>query len=457
MQLIEFKKKTDTCDIEYVLEEFGAGRIKDGDNVRIRGSILKIKMMSGFAFINIRGARHVLQCTWEEEHYKEKIKDLSAEECVVVDGILKEDARSSLGFEVHIRDVTRVSGRAAVLPVEISSDAKIDKLTLNTLLDNRVLTVRNPEVRAILRIADGVMYSFRDFLRREGFVEFVPPKFVQAGAEGGADMFEVDYFGQKVYLNQSPQMYKQIMVGAFTKVYTVGPVFRAEKYSTNRHINEFQGLDLEMGYIDSFEDLITLETRMMRHMFRILNEEYSTELEIIAGEGFRLPEITKCPVIRFVEAKKLYADAHPGKEGQKALLEPDFAPDEEKWLGEYFNREYDSPLVFVTHYPAVKRPFYAMDDPEDPRFTLSFDLLLNGLEITTGGQRIHDYEEQVNKMKKRGMDIDQFEDYLTMHKYGMPPHGGMGLGMERIVQNLLGLTTIKQAAAFPRDRERIRP
>ena len=158
-----------------------------------------------------------------------------------------------------------------------------------------------------------------------------------------------------------------------------------------------------------------------------------------------------------MEAKQLYADAHPGSLGQQALLEPDFAPDEEKWLGEYFNKEYNSPLVFVTHYPAVKRPFYTMDDPEDPKYTLSYDLLLNGLEVTTGGQRIHDYEEQVEKMKKRGMNIDDFEDYLTMHKYGMPPHGGMGLGLERIVENLLGLSNIKLATAFPRDRERLRP
>ncbi len=212
-----------------------------------------------------------------------------------------------------------------------------------------------------------------------------------------------------------------------------------------------------MGFIDSFEDLIKLEARMMRHMFKVINEQYAPELEIILGNDARLPEITKAPTIKFIEAKKLYADAHPGKVGQQAMLEPDFAPDEEKWLGDYFNEQHGSPLVFVTHYPSVKRPFYAMDDPEDPKYTLSFDLLLNGLEITTGGQRIHDYEEQVAKMKKRGMDIENFDDYLTMHKYGMPPHGGMGLGMERIVENLLNLANIKQATAFPRDRDRLRP
>jgi nondiscriminating aspartyl-tRNA synthetase len=175
------------------------------------------------------------------------------------------------------------------------------------------------------------------------------------------------------------------------------------------------------------------------------------------GKGAQLPELTRFPSIKFLEAKKLYAAANPGTKGQQSLLEPDFAPEEEKWLGDYIMKEYGSPIVFVTHYPSVKRPFYAMDDPADPTYTLSFDMLLNGLEVTTGGQRIHDYEEQVAKMKRRRMNPEDFEDYLTMHKYGMPPHGGMGLGLERIVGHILGLENVKQATAFPRDRERLKP
>lgn len=457
MKFIDYEKKVDTSDIEYIIRAFESGSLKSGDAVTVKGSLHRIKDMSGFAFVNIRAQRTVFQCIWDAEKSKCNIKDFSLEECVVAQGVIVAEERSRLGFDIQIVDMKRVSGKTALLPIEISNNRKIDKLNLNTLLDNRIITLRNPKARAIIRIADGVMYAFRDFLRKEGFVEFVPPKMVQAGAEGGADMFEVDYFGQKAYLNQSPQMYKQIMVGVFTKVYTVGPVFRAEKYSTNRHINEFQGLDLEMGFIDSFEDLMKLEARMMKYMFEVLNEQYAPELDLCLGEGKRLPEITDVPQIRFMEAKKLYAKSHPGKVGEEALLEPDFAPDEEKWLGEYFNDKYNAPLVFITHYPSVKRPFYAMDDPDDVTYTLSFDMLLNGMEVTTGGQRIHDYEEQVEKLKKRGMNPEDFEDYLTMHKYGMPPHGGLGLGLERIVENLLGLSTIKLATAFPRDRDRIRP
>ncbi len=457
MEFLNTEKKLDTTDIAYVIDGFKNGTIADGDNVRVKGTLHRIKEMSGFAFVIVRTARSVFQCIWEEGISNVNIKDFSVEECVIIDGTLIKEERSRLGFDIRINEMTRISGRAEIPPIEIGNDKKIEKLNLNTLLDNRVLSLRNPKVRAILKIADGVLYSFREFLRQEGFTEFVPPKMVTAGAEGGADMFEVDYFGQKAYLNQSPQTYKQMMVGVFQKVFTVGPVFRAEKYSTNRHINEFQGLDLEMGFIESFEDLMELEARMFKFMFKTLNEQYAPELEMYLGKDARLPELESFPKIKFMDAKKLFADAHPGKQGELALLEPDFAPEEEKWLGEYFLKEYNAPIVFITHYPTVKRPFYTMEDPENREYTLSFDMLLNGLEVTTGGQRIHDYEMQVAKMKARGMDIAEFEDYLTMHKYGMPPHGGMGLGLERIVQNILGLDNIKQATAFPRDRDRLRP
>ena len=457
MEFLNAEKRIDTADIAYVIEGFKNGTIKDGDKLNLKGTIHRIREMSGFAFVVIRTGKMTFQCVWEEGISQCNIKDFSVEECVTIDGTLVVEERSRLGFDVRINNMSRISGKAEVPPIEISNDKKIEKLNLNTLLDTRIISLRNPKMRAILRVADGVMYAFRNFLREEGFTEFVPPKMVESGAEGGADMFEVDYFGKKAYLNQSPQMYKQIMVGVFQKVFTVGPVFRAEKYSTNRHINEFQGLDLEMGFIDSFEDIMELEARMFKYIFKVLNEEYSAELEMFLGKDARLPELECFPKIRFMEAKKLFADAHPGPQGENALKEPDFAPEEEKWLGEYFLKEYNAPIVFVTHYPTVKRPFYAMDDPEDTNYTLSFDMLLNGLEVTTGGQRIHDYEMQVAKMKERGMDIDDFEDYLTMHKYGMPPHGGMGLGLERIVQNILGLDNIKKATAFPRDRDRIRP
>ncbi|MGN0719688.1 MAG: aspartate--tRNA(Asn) ligase [Anaerovoracaceae bacterium] len=450
MDFVQYDRPREVRDIEIVIQQFADGSLKDGDAVKVRGAVHRIKDMGDFAFVIIRSPRRTFQCIWETADAAQK---LSPEDWILIDGAIAVDERSPLGFDIRITAVEKVGGAAEKLPLEISNDRKMKNLQLETLLDNRVVTLRNPRIRAIMRVADGVMYGFRQFLREEGFTEFVPPKMVMGGAEGGADMFMVKYFDQRAYLNQSPQQYKQTMVGVFEKVFTVGPVFRGENSNTPRHLTEFQGLDLEMGFIESFQDLMELETRMFRYIFHLLNTEYAAELDLVLGAGRRLPELDKVPQIKFADAKELYAQ----KSGKKITDPVDLAPEEEKWLGQYFLEETGSPLVFVTHYPSVKRPFYAMDDPENPRYTLSYDLLLYGLEITTGGQRIHDYDQQVAKMKKRHMDPADFENYLTMHKYGLPPHGGFGLGLERIVQKLLELDNIREASAFPRDRNRLVP
>lgn len=450
MDFVQYDRPREVRDIEIVIQQFADGSLKDGDAVKVRGAVHRIKDMGDFAFVIIRSPRRTFQCIWETTDAAQKV---SPEDWVLIDGTIAVDERSPLGFDIRISAAEKVGGAAEKLPLEISNDRKMKNLQLETLLDNRVVTLRNPRIRAIMRVADGVMYGFRQFLREEGFIEFVPPKMVMGGAEGGADMFMVKYFDQRAYLNQSPQQYKQTMVGVFEKVFTVGPVFRGENSNTPRHLTEFQGLDLEMGFIESFQDLMELETRMFQYIFRLLNTEYAAELDLVLGAGRRLPELDKVPQIKFADAKELYAQ----KSGKKITDPVDLAPEEEKWLGQYFLEETGSPLVFVTHYPSVKRPFYAMDDPENPRYTLSYDLLLYGLEITTGGQRIHDYDQQVAKMKKRHMDPADFENYLTMHKYGLPPHGGFGLGLERIVQKLLELDNIREASAFPRDRNRLVP
>ncbi len=450
MDFVQYDRPREVRDIEIVIQQFADGSLKDGDAVKVRGAVHRIKDMGDFAFVIIRSPRRTFQCIWETADAAQK---LSPEDWILIDGAIAVDERSPLGFDIRITAVEKVGGAAEKLPLEISNDRKMKNLQLETLLDNRVVTLRNPRIRAIMRVADGVMYGFRQFLREEGFTEFVPPKMVMGGAEGGADMFMVKYFDQRAYLNQSPQQYKQTMVGVFEKVFTVGPVFRGENSNTPRHLTEFQGLDLEMGFIDSVQVLMELGTRMFRYIFHLLNTEYAAELDLVLGAGRRLPELDKVPQIKFADAKELYAQ----KSGKKITDPVDLAPEEEKWLGQYFLEETGSPLVFVTHYPSVKRPFYAMDDPENPRYTLSYDLLLYGLEITTGGQRIHDYDQQVAKMKKRHMDPADFENYLTMHKYGLPPHGGFGLGLERIVQKLLELDNIREASAFPRDRNRLVP
>lgn len=448
MEILDMTRYTGKYDVENIIEKFENGEIKNGDKVELEGMIHRIRAMKSFAFFVLRTRRNLVQCVYEPKDGDKPVSEFSEEDSVRLAGTLVEDKRSALGFEIHIESIDALSKPAAQLPVVINKK-KLD-CNVDIKLDYRPASLRNPHERAAIKIVDGIINSFRIFLHGEGFTEFVPPKIVSAGAEGGADMFEVDYFGEKALLNQSPQMYKQMMVGVFKKVYTVAPVFRAEKHSTSRHINEFEGLDLEMGFIDSFEDVMAVEARFMKFMFEYLKKEYSAELKELNVE---LPEIGDIPVFKFMEIKKIIA-----KEYDREFRNPnDLDPEEERLIGEYCMKKYGSPLVFVTHYPSKKRPFYAMDDPENPKYTLSFDLLLNGAEVTTGGQRIHDYHMQLDKINARGMDAKEFSDFLMMHKYGMPPHGGLGIGLERLAMKLLGVDNIRTVTAFPRDIGRIRP
>ena len=448
MEYISLEKKVDNFDIETIIEKYKKGEIKNNDIVKVKGYIHRIRKMSGFAFVILRTSRRLIQSVFTDGESKGSIDNYEEEDTVILTGTIVNDERSKMGFELRVIEIEKLSSPVENLPIVINKK-QVD-CNIDVLLDNRIITMRNPYERAIFKLVDGILFAFRDFLRQEGFTEFIPPKIVQAGAEGGADMFQIEYFDKLAYLNQSPQMYKQIMVGVFNKVFTTSPVFRAEKHGTRRHINEFEGLDLEMGFIDSFEDIMVLEARMMKYLVDVLNKAYALELEEI---NLKLPEVKDIPMIKFAEIKDLIAKEYNRPYRDKFDLEPE----EEKLIGKYFNEKYNSQFVFITHYPEKKRPFYAKEDPTDSNYTLSFDLLLNGAEITTGGQRINDYNEQVAKMQRRGMDITQFEDYLTMHKYGMPPHGGLGIGLERLSMKLLQLENIRMTTAFPRDMERLRP
>ena len=263
-------------------------------------------------------------------------------------------------------------------------------------------------------------------------------------------MFKLSYFHRPAVLQQSPQLYKQMMVGVFDRVFETGPVFRAEKHNTRRHLNEYTSLDFELGYIKSFMDICEMETGFLQYTMKLLEQEYAKELKLL---NITLPNVEKIPYVRFDEAKRLVSE----KYNRKIRNPFDLEPEEEELIGRYFKEEYDADFVFVTHYPSKKRPFYAMDDPEDERYTLSFDLLYKGLEITTGGQRIHDYEELLKKIEKKGMTPEGLEQYLDAFKFGMPPHGGLGIGLERLTMQLLGEDNVREACLFPRDMSRLEP
>lgn len=445
MEFINTSQSLDYNNIETIIKKFKSNTLKQGDRIKLYGFVHRIRHMSGFSFIIIRTSRLLVQCICNAHI---SIKQLTEESTVLIVGRIAVDERSRIGFEIHIDSYTILSKPAVQAPITINKKELTCSLDIN--LDNRAISLRNPAQRAILKIEDGILQSFRTFFHNNGFTEICPPIIVSAGAEGGSDMFSLDYFGKEAYLNQSPQAYKQMMVGVFSRVFAVSPVFRAEKHSTARHINEFRGLDFEMGYIKSFEDVMAMEGKFISYLYDILNDEYTDELEEL---NITLPKIESIPKIRFAEIKNIISEKYKRKYRDANDLEPE----EERLIGRYFLEEFNSSLVFITHYPAKKRPFYTMDDPEDPNYTLSFDLLLNGAEITTGGQRIHDYKMQTAKMKKLNMNIGDFSDYLSIHKHGMPPHGGLGIGLERFAMRLLKLDNIRLATAFPRDINRLRP
>ena len=260
----------------------------------------------------------------------------------------------------------------------------------------------------------------------------------------------MEYFHRPAVLAQSPQFYKQMLVGVFDRVFEVGPVFRAEKHNTKRHLNEYTSLDFEMGYIEDYTDIMAMETGFLQYMVELLKEDYAKELEILK---VMLPKTEEIPTVPFTKAKELVAE----KYNRKIRNPFDLEPEEELLIGQYFKEEYDADFVFVTEYPSKKRPFYAMDDPEDKRYTKSFDLLFHGLEITTGGQRIHDYKMLSEKIAARGMTEEGMEQYLSAFKHGMPPHGGLGIGLERLTMKLIGEDNVRETTLFPRDLTRLEP
>ena len=414
----------------------------------IEGAVHSIRNMGDVAFIILRRREGLFQTVYENEMANVSIHELKEAMTIRVKGILHEEERAPHGRELRIRHIDILSTPAEPLPMAI------DKWKLNTSLEAKLnyrpISLRNIRERAKFRIQEGIARAFREYLHGEGFTEIHSPKIGAKGAEGGANVFKLDYFHRPAVLAQSPQFYKQMMVGVFDRVMEVGPVFRAEKHNTKRHLNEYTGLDFEMGYIDDFTDIMAMETGFLQHMVEILKKEYSTELEILK---VKLPEVEKIPAVTFTEAKRLASE----KYGTQIKNPYDLEPEEEHLIGRYFKEEYGADFVFVTHYPSKKRPFYAMDDPTDPKVTLSFDLLFRGLEVTTGGQRIHSYTELMEKIEKRGMDTEGMEQYLSTFKHGMPPHGGLGIGLERMTMQLLEEENVREVSLFPRDMSRLVP
>lgn len=381
----------------------------------------------------------------------DRAKGLGTEYVVRIEGVVNErpeknrqEGRQNGGIELEITDI-RVLAAAKALPFE--KDAEVN---LDTLLDYRPYTLRSDRERAVFKIQAEILAAYRAFLSGDGFVEFQAPRLIGDDAEGSGEVFEVPYFYDKTaHLATSPQLYKQIMVGVFERVFTTGNVFRAEKHATSRHLNEYTSIDMEMGFITDHTDVMAVENRLMRFIADHLGQTCAAEF---ARLGSQVPDVPgEIPRLKLREAQALILK----ETGADKTAEPDLEPEDERWLCEWSKRERGSDFIFITHYPVSKRPFYTMEDAEDPGYTKSFDLLLRGVEITTGGQRRHDYDDLVEGARMKGLDPEKFSFYLQAFKYGMPPHGGWGMGLERLTQKMCGLANVKEATLFPRDINRI--
>ena len=443
MEMVKGVKKSECLELEELLKE----EVK-GQTVKVSGAVHTIRDMGTVAFVILRRRDGLIQCVYEKGVSGFDLKDVKEAASVEVTGVVSASEKAPHGIEIRLREIRILSEPAAPMPLPIAKWKM--NTSLEAKLNYRPISLRNLRERARFRIQEGLVRGFRDFLYGEGFTEIHTPKIGAKSAEGGANLFRLEYFHRPAVLQQSPQFYKQMMVGVFDRVFETAPVFRAEKHNTKRHLNEYTSLDFEMGYIESFEDIMAMETGYLQYTMALLEKEYARELRIL---GVEIPKTDQIPAVRFDEIKRLVSEEY----GRKIRSPYDLEPEEEVLISRYAKEKWDADFVFVTHYPSRKRPFYAMDDPEDPTYTLSFDLLFRGMEITTGGQRIHDYHRLLEKMEQRGMTDEGMEQYLSAFKYGMPPHGGLGIGLERLTMKLTGDDNVRETTLFPRDMSRLEP
>ncbi len=425
-----------------------------GQEVTIVGWVQTRRDLGKIVFLDIRDRAGLVQVVCVPVDLGadyEFVKEVHGEFVVEISGVVNQRGPKNVNSNLASGEVEvlakgfKILAKAEPLPLDLTDE----KIGLDVHLDYLPLTLRAEKYRALFKIQAGIVRGFRDYLLGQDFTEFQAPKIVAAAAEGGAGVFEVKYLKNKATLAQSPQLYKQIMVGVFERVFCIGNVFRAEEHATTRHLNEYTSLDLEFGMIQDHHDVMNLETELLRYILNYLEQTVARELKLWNYLRPELPD--RIPFLKLREVQALIKK----ETGVDHTNEPDLDPGEEKWIGEYAKRELHSDFIFVTHYPTAKRPMYTYVDKEDPEFTKSFDLLFRGMEITSGGQRFNDYQELVASMKNKSLNPDDFQFYLEAFKYGLPPEGGLGLGLERLTAKLLDIDNIKYATLFPRDLNRI--
>jgi nondiscriminating aspartyl-tRNA synthetase len=411
-----------------------------GEAVRVAGWLHHQRQLARVAFALVRDRAGIVQVVVEDAAVRAELDALAPETVLAVEGTAVLSDQAPGGVEIHepsIEVIARPSGPPP--PFELRRPEL--NAQLPTLLDHAAAALRHPRRRAITRVAAASVAGFRAALDALDFTEIHTPKLVASATETGANVFAVDYFGRRAYLAQSPQFYKQTMVGVLERVYEVGPVFRAEPHDTARHLAEYVSLDAEMGFIDDYTDVMA-----------VLRSTLAGMVGAVVALDVQTPDVPdEIPTIDFTAAQELIEAAT----GEPTVGEADLAPAHERWIGDWAQREHGSDFVFVTGYPQAKRPFYTHPDPDRPGFTNSFDLLFRGVELVTGGQRLHRYEDVIAALGDQ--DPSPLAGYLDAFRYGMPPHGGFAIGLERWVARLVGAANVREVTLFPRDLNRLSP
>ncbi|MBA3378919.1 MAG: aspartate--tRNA(Asn) ligase [Chloroflexia bacterium] len=419
-----------------------------GQAVTISGWLHHRRSLKSVCFLIIRDASGLAQVVVDTPGTRTMVEALPHESVLSITGQAIASAQAPGGIEIHTPIVTVVSAALDEPPVDLYRPEL--GVQLPTMLDAAAVSLRHPRRAATQRLSAAAVEGFRAALRAERFVEIATPKIIGTTPEGGANVFELDYFGKPAYLAQSPQLYKQIMVGALERVFETAPAFRAEPHATSRHLSQFVSLDAEMGFIQDHRTVMAMTTVAISGMIAAARELH---LERTCPD-LTIPDVPDViPDIHFTDALDLVGSAT----GEDLSAEPDLAPAHERWLGEWARREFGSEWLYVTGYPMAKRPFYTHPDPARPEWSNSFDLLFRGLEIVTGGQRLHRYEDYLTTLAARGISTEEFDGYLLAFRHGMPPHGGFALGLERFVAQVVGITNVRETTLFPRDMQRLTP
>lgn len=421
---------------------------KIGQTVTLKGWVDTKRDHGKLTFIELRDRTGKVQCVGYQ-----KMGELTQESAVEIVGEVKARPEKMVNkehetgtVEVDVKEYT-ILGKAKALPFDISQ--RDLEMELPIQLDHRALLLRHPKVQAVFKVQAVVIDAFREFMKKEDFFEFQAPAIVPAFAEGGAEVFEVKYFDTTAYLSQSPQLYKQIVMSAFERVFSVNKVFRAEPSVTTRHLTEVVSLDAEMAFIESWTDVRDVAEACVKFIFGELEKKCGKELKLF---GATLPKtVEKTPTMSLTEAQeKIFA-----KKGRDVRGEKDLNPEDERDICEIVFEESGSELVFVYGYPTKKKPFYVYPNPENPEFNEGMDLLCRGVEWLSGGRRVNEYEQLMRHVEEWQMDPEKITMFLEAFSYGVPPEGGFAFGAERITKQILGLGNIREAAMFPRDMERI--